>query len=251
MYVSLTPTKLIVEPAMTDTAPVALALDAPDLDTACAWANAVNGVFSHVKVGLETYLRDGAVGLAEIRAAAPDCALFLDLKIHDIPNTMAGAARSVAALAPDILTVHAAAGPAGIEAVATALPDTRVAAVTVLTSLSGLDLTSLGVSGTPEQVVMRWARLAVAAGARAVVSSAQEVATLHALLGPGPLLITPGIRPAGAERADQQRVVTPADAITAGAGLLVVGRPVTHAGDPRAAARAIAGEAVEARDRVR
>jgi len=233
------------------TAPIALALDAPDLSTACAWANAVNGVFSHVKVGLETYLRDGAVGVAEIRAAAPDCALFLDLKIHDIPNTMAGAARSVAALEPDILTVHAAAGEAGIAAVAEAVPQTRVAAVTVLTSLSTVDLTEMGISGTPDQVVMRWARLAVAAGARAIVSSAQEVSTLRALLGDDPLLITPGIRPAGADRADQQRVVTPQDAISAGAGLLVVGRPVTGAEDPRSAARSIAAEAVEAQARVR
>jgi orotidine-5'-phosphate decarboxylase len=232
---------------MTETAPIALALDAPDLDTACAWANAVDGIFSHVKVGLETYLRDGALGVAEIRAAAPHCALFLDLKIHDIPNTMAGAARSVADLEPDILTVHAAAGTAGIAAVAEALPDTRVAAVTVLTSLGGLDLTELGISGTPEQVVMRWARLAVSAGARAIVSSAHEVATLKALVGPDPLLITPGIRPAGADIADQRRVVTPADAIGAGAGLLVVGRPVTSAPSPREAARALAAEALDAR----
>lgn len=232
-------------------APVALALDAPDLDTACRWANAVNGVFSHVKVGLETYLRDGAVGVAEIRAAAPECELFLDLKLHDIPNTMAGAARSVAALQPDILTVHAAAGTAGIEAVAAALPGARVAAVTVLTSLSALDLTELGIPGTPEQAVMRWARLAVAAGARAIVSSAQEVATLSALLGPEPLLITPGIRPASSERGDQQRVVTPADAIAAGSGLLVVGRPVTGAEQPHAAAREIAGEALQALGAIR
>ena len=126
------------------TAPIALALDAPDLDTACRWANAVDGVFSHVKVGLETYLRDGALGVAEIRAAAPHCALFLDLKLHDIPNTMVGAARSVADLQPDLLTVHAAAGHAGIAAVAEALPQTKVAAVTVLTSLSAVDLTELG-----------------------------------------------------------------------------------------------------------
>lgn len=236
---------------MSDTAPIALALDAPDLGTACRWANAVNGVFSHVKVGLETYLRDGALGVDEIRAAAPACALFLDLKLHDIPNTMAGAARSVAALEPDILTVHAAAGRAGIAAAADALPDTRIAAVTVLTSLSGTDLVELGVSGTPEQAVMRWARVAVAAGARAIVSSAQEVSTLRALLGPEPLLITPGIRPAGVSHADQQRVVTPADAITAGASLLVVGRPVTEAEDPHAAAAMIAGEAVRALSRVR
>ncbi len=228
------------------TAPIALALDAPDLATACRWANAVDGVFSHIKVGLETYLRDGALGVAEIRAAAPHCALFLDLKIHDIPNTMAGAARSVAALEPDILTVHAAAGSAGIEAVALALPATRVAAVTVLTSLGGLDLTELGIPGTPEQVVMRWARLAVGAGARAIVSSAHEVATLRALLGPDPLLITPGIRPAGADVADQRRVVTPADAIGAGAGLLVVGRPVTAAESPREAAQIIAAQALAA-----
>lgn len=228
------------------TAPIALALDAPDLDTACRWANAVDGVFSHVKVGLETYLRDGALGVEEIRAAAPRCALFLDLKLHDIPNTMAGAARSVADLRPDLLTVHAAAGQAGIAAVAQALPDTKVAAVTVLTSLSELDLTELGVTGTPEQAVMRWARLAVGAGAQAVVSSAQEVATLRALLGPEPVLITPGIRPAGADHGDQSRVVTPADAISAGASLLVVGRPVTGSADPRAAAAAIAAEAVDA-----
>lgn len=227
-------------------APIALALDAPDLATACAWANAVDGVFSHVKVGLETYLRDGALGVAEIRAAAPHCELFLDLKIHDIPNTMAGAARSVAELRPDLLTVHAAAGTAGIAAVAQALPDTKVAAVTVLTSLSELDLTELGISGTAEQAVMRWARLAVDAGALAVVSSAREVATLRALLGPEPVLITPGIRPAGAAHGDQARVVTPADAIAAGASLLVVGRPVTGADNPRDAARAIAGETVAA-----
>ena len=233
------------------TAPIALALDAPDLDTACAWAAAVDGVFSHIKVGLETFLRDGAPGVARIRAAAPACALFLDLKIHDIPNTMAGAARSVAALEPDILTVHAAAGAAGIAAVAEALPDTKVAAVTVLTSLAAADLADLGIAGTPDAVVMRWAGLAVAAGARAIVSSAQEVTSLRELLGSQPLLITPGIRPAGADRADQQRVVTPADAITAGAGLLVVGRPVTAAPEPRAAAVAIAGQAVEALAAVR
>lgn len=227
-------------------APIALALDAPDLETACTWANAVDGVFSHVKVGLQTYLRDGALGVAEIRAAAPHCALFLDLKLHDIPNTMAGAARSVAALEPDLLTVHAAAGSAGIEAVAQALPETKVAAVTVLTSLSALDLTELGIIGSPEQAVMRWARLAVDAGARALVSSAQEVTTLRALLGPDPVLVTPGIRPAGADVGDQSRVVTPADAIGAGASLLVVGRPVTAAEHPRAAALGIAEEAVRA-----
>jgi len=227
-------------------APIALALDAPDLETACTWANAVDGVFSHVKVGLQTYLRDGALGVAEIRAAAPHCALFLDLKIHDIPNTMAGAARSVAALEPDLLTVHAAAGTAGIAAVAQALPETKVAAVTVLTSLSALDLSELGIIGSPEQAVMRWARLAVDAGARAIVSSAQEVTTLRALVGADPVLITPGIRPAGADVGDQSRVVTPADAIGAGASLLVVGRPVTAAQHPRAAAQAIAEEAVRA-----
>jgi orotidine-5'-phosphate decarboxylase len=228
------------------TAPIALALDAPDLDTACRWANAVNGVFSHVKVGLEAYLRDGALGVAEVRAAAPQCALFLDLKLHDIPNTMRGAAGSVAALDPDILTVHAAAGSAGVRAVAEELPGTRIAAVTVLTSLRETDLAELGIAGTAEQAVMRWARLASDAGARAIVSSAHEVFALRALLGDGPLLITPGIRPAGAARGDQQRVVTPRDAVSAGAGLLVVGRPVTAARDPRAAAREIAGETLEA-----
>ena len=227
----------------TRTAPIALALDAPDLDTALDFARLVDGVFSHVKIGLETYLRDGSAGVAAIRRAAPSCGLFLDLKLHDIPNTMAGAARSIAGLAPDILTVHAAAGPAGIAAAAQALPETRIAAVTVLTSLDASDLEALGVTGDPRDVVLRWARLAVDAGARALVCSAAEVASVRADVGPDVLLITPGIRPAGASVDDQRRVVTPADAIAAGADLLVVGRPVTASPDPRAAAVAIAGQA--------
>ena len=118
----------------TPAAPIAVALDAPDLDTACGWAQATAGIVSTVKVGLETYLRDGAAGVERIRQSAPQAQLFLDLKLHDIPNTVAGAARSISALRPALLTVHALGGPAMIAAAAQAVPETRITAVTILTS---------------------------------------------------------------------------------------------------------------------
>ena len=124
-------------------APIAVALDAPDLSTLSAWAGAVGSHVSTLKVGLETYLRDGRDAVAAARTAAPSCALFLDLKLHDIPATVAGAARAVSDLTPDFLTVHASGGPAMVSAAAEALPDTRIVAVTVLTSLSTQDLQAL------------------------------------------------------------------------------------------------------------
>lgn len=220
-------------------APIAVALDAPDLDTAVSWAVATAPHVSTLKVGLELFDRDGAAGVAVVRAAA-DAALFLDLKLHDIPATVAGAARALAPLAPDYLTAHALGGTAMIRAAVEALPATLVAGVTVLTSMSDTDLEAVGLAGPAPAAVRRLAALAVAAGARAIVCSPREVAAVRAEVGPEVRLITPGVRPAGADVGDQARVATPEQALADGADLLVIGRPITAAADPGAAAAALA-----------
>ena len=231
-------------------APIAVALDAPELAVALDWARAVAPHVSTLKVGLETYLRDGDDAVWGVRRAAEDagapCRLFLDLKLHDIPATVAGAARSVARLAPDYLTVHASGGSAMVRAAADALPDTRIVAVTVLTSLGAEDLVSVGMlppgAGPAEvrELAVSLAVAAVDAGARAVVCSPEEVAGIRAAVGPDPVLITPGVRPEGADAGDQRRVATPEEALARGADLLVIGRPITGADDPAAAAARIA-----------
>ena len=193
-----------------------------------------------MKVGLETFLRDGADAVHAVREASGGRAIFLDLKLHDIPTTVAGAARSVAPLAPDFLTVHASGGAAMVRAAVEELPGTRVAAVTVLTSLGADDLAAVGLAGPPLEAVRRLAVLAVAAGARALVCSPQEVAAVRAEVGPDIVLITPGVRPGGSATGDQARVATPEQAIADGADLLVVGRPITGSADAGAAASAIA-----------
>jgi orotidine-5'-phosphate decarboxylase len=220
-------------------APVAVALDAANLDTAARWAALVTPHVSTVKIGLELYLRYGPDVVATVRGAT-GVGVFLDLKLHDIPATVAGAARAVSRLRPEILTVHAAAGSDVIRAAVESAPATCVAAVTVLTSLGDDDLSALGVPGPVSDVVRRMAVLAVAAGARGLVCSPQEVAAVRAEVGPDVLLITPGVRPAGADLHDQTRVATPEEAIRAGADLLVIGRPITGAPDPGAAAAAVA-----------
>jgi len=221
-------------------APIAVALDTSDLATASAWATAVAPSVRAVKVGLQLFCHEGPGAVEKIRAVG-DLELFLDLKLHDIPATVAGAARSLQPLAPTYLTVHAAAGPAAIEAAAKELPDTRIAGVTILTSLSAEDLDLLGIAGPPEAAVRRLAKIAVDAGARALVCSPQEVAAVRAEVGPDVVLITPGIRPAGADTQDQSRISTPESALAAGADLLVVGRPITGADDVgRAAADLVA-----------
>jgi orotidine-5'-phosphate decarboxylase len=220
-------------------APIAVALDTGDLATATRWAAAVAPVVSTVKIGLELFCAEGASAVEKVRGAA-DLDIFLDLKLHDIPATVAGAARSIERLGPAYLTVHASGGPAMIAAAAAALPDTKITAVTVLTSLSATDLEQLGIAGPPDAAVSRLARLAVDAGARALVSSPQEVALVRAAVGPEIVLITPGVRPAGAGVDDQARVASPERAIADGADLLVVGRPITGAADPYVAAAAIA-----------
>ncbi len=220
-------------------APIAVALDAPDLNTAAEWAALVTPHVSTLKIGLELYLRYGPEVVASVRGAS-GAQLFLDLKLSDIPATVGGAARSVARLRPDLLTVHALAGPAAIEAAVRALPSARVVAVTVLTSLSDADLDAMGLAGPSGDAARRLASLAVAAGARGLVCSPREVTAVRAEVGPDVLLVTPGVRPAGQGSDDQARVATPEEALEAGADLLVIGRPITSASDPGAAAAAIA-----------
>jgi orotidine-5'-phosphate decarboxylase len=224
---------------LTQQAPIAVALDAPNLETAARWAGLVTPHVSTVKVGLELYLRYGPDIVASIRGAS-GVKIFLDLKLHDIPATVTGAARAVARLRPELLTVHAAGGPEVVRAAVEGAPDTTVAAVTVLTSLSQGSLERIGMLGTMSDAVRRLAVLAVESGARGLVCSPQEVAAVRAEVGPGITLITPGIRPVGASAHDQARTATPVEALRAGADLLVIGRPITGAPDPGAAAAAIA-----------
>jgi orotidine-5'-phosphate decarboxylase len=220
-------------------APIAVALDAPDLETAARWAGLVTPHVSTLKIGLELYLRYGPEVVASVRGAS-GVQIFLDLKLHDIPATVAAAARAVARLRPALLTVHAAAGSAAIRAAAEASRGTKVVAVTVLTSLGEADLRRIGLVGPASDAVRRLATLAVEAGASGLVCSPQEVAAVRAEVGADILLITPGVRPAGTDTHDQARVATPEEALRAGADLLVIGRPITGAADPGAAAAAIA-----------
>ncbi|MEW1841288.1 orotidine-5'-phosphate decarboxylase [Nonomuraea angiospora] len=221
-------------------APIAVALDAPDLETAAQWAALVTPHVSTVKVGLELYLRYGPDVIASVRGAS-GVQVFLDLKLHDIPNTVAGASRAVSRLRPAILTVHAAGGPAMIRAaVEAADPQTKIAAVTILTSLSEADLARIGLVGPADDAVRRLAALSVESGAKGLVCSPNEVSAVRAEVGEGITLITPGVRPAGADTQDQARVATPEQALADGADLLVIGRPITASPDPGAAAAAIA-----------
>jgi orotidine-5'-phosphate decarboxylase len=224
---------------VTEPAPIAVALDAPDLETAAQWASLVTPHVSTVKVGLELYLRYGPDVVASVRGANR-VNVFLDLKLHDIPATVAGAARAVARLKPAIVTVHAAGGPAMIRAAVDAAPNVAIAAVTVLTSLKDTDLGAIGLAGPASEAVRRLAAVAVDAGAQAVVCSPQEAAAVRAEVGPEITLITPGVRPLGVAAQDQARVATPEEALAAGADLLVIGRPITGGPDPGAAAARIA-----------
>lgn len=220
-------------------APIAVAIDAPEIETAARWASAVAPHVSTVKVGLELYLRYGPEVITTVRGANK-VSVFLDLKLHDIPDTVERAARNVARLRPSYLTVHAAGGRDMIAGAVRAAPETRIAAVTVLTSLGDTALDAVGIRGPAHDAVRRLAVLAVDAGAQALVCSPHEAAALRSEVGPDVMLITPGVRPAGADRGDQARVATPEKAIAAGADLLVIGRPITRAPDPGAAAASIA-----------
>src|ERR1035438_7304800 len=191
--------------AVSKPAPVAVALDAPDLETAARWAALVTPHVSTAKVGLELYLRYGPQVVATVRGASR-VSVFLDLKLQDIPATVAGAARAVARLRPDVLTVHAAGGADVVRAVVESAPDTMVAAVTILTSLSDDDLGRIGMAGPVPDAVLRLATLSVAAGAQGLVCSPREVAAVRSEVGPDVTLITPGGRPV---RRSRNRPATP------------------------------------------
>lgn len=227
---------------------IAVALDAAERGRILALARAVGPEVGVLKVGLEAFCAHGPDLVREVAAIAP---VFLDLKLHDIPNTAGGAAAAAARTGAAILNVHAgggremmrAAGERAREAAAAAsLPAPRVVAVTVLTSLDAAALADVGLAGTPREAALRLALLARESGLDGVVCSPEEIEAIRAACGPGFLLVVPGIRPAGSAAGDQKRIATPASAARAGADLLVVGRPITGAADPAAAARAIASE---------
>ena len=217
--------------------PIFVAVDTPTIADARALVRAVGPHIGGVKLGLEFFCANGPAGIAAI--AAEGLPVFLDLKLHDIPNTVAGALHSLAALAPAIVTVHAAGGLAMLAAARAAAPvATKVIAVTVLTSLDDDDLAQAGVAGGAAAQVARLASVVRTAGLDGVVASPHETAAVRTAW-PGATIVVPGVRPAGSAVGDQKRVMTPRDALAAGASVLVIGRPITAATDPAAAAAAI------------
>jgi orotidine-5'-phosphate decarboxylase len=223
--------------------PILAAIDTTDLAEARRLARTIAPHIGGLKLGLEFFNRHGLAGVAEIAAGQE---LFLDLKLHDIPNTVAGGIRAVASLKPALLTIHAGGGVAmmraALDAAREATPETRIVAVTVLTSLDETDLAAVGQQGPVAEQVQRLALLAREAGLHGVVCSPKEAAALRTLCGPDFLLVVPGIRPVGAAVGDQKRVMSPREALAAGASRLVIGRPITEAADPAEAARAIHAE---------
>jgi orotidine-5'-phosphate decarboxylase len=217
--------------------PIYLALDLPRLDAAEALARKVAGHIGGLKLGLEFFCAHGHHGVHEIaRIGLP---IFLDLKLHDIPNTVAAAMQSIHVLEPAIVTVHASGGRAMMEdAKAAAGEHCKVVAVTVLTSLDERDLARTGVSGGAHDQALRLAELAQAAGLDGIVCSGHEVTDIHRQWKNG-FFVVPGLRPANGNNGDQKRTVTPREARDAGASVLVIGRPISRADDPLAAARAI------------
>ena len=217
--------------------PVYLALDLPQLGAAKALAEKVKSHVGGLKLGLEFFCAHGSHGVHEI--AQVGLPIFLDLKLHDIPNTVAGAMQAIHVLEPSIVTVHASGGRAMLEdAKAAAGEHTRVVAVTMLTSLDERDLQRTGVGGTPHDHVMRLTELAHDSGIDGIVCSGQEVASAHKQWKDG-FFVVPGLRPAGSAVGDQKRVVTPRKARDDGASVLVIGRPISRAQDPVQAARDI------------
>ncbi|MBU6443983.1 MAG: orotidine-5'-phosphate decarboxylase [Alphaproteobacteria bacterium] len=229
--------------------PVFVALDTPDLSRALELAAAVKGLVGGLKIGLEFITALGPEGIGKIVALG--LPVFADVKFHDIPNTVAGAARAIGGLGVDIFNVHAAGGAAMMRAAAEEAakfhPRPKVIAVTVLTSLSDTDLESVGQAAPARAQVARLAGLSKASGLDGVVCSPREIALVREACGAEFLIVTPGVRPAGAALGDQHRVMTPGEAVRAGADILVIGRPITGAADPAATARAIADEIAAAR----
>jgi orotidine-5'-phosphate decarboxylase len=220
-----------------------VALDFPSADLAMELVDQLQGTCRWFKVGLQLYCAAGNAVIDALRGRGFE--VFLDLKLHDIPNTVAGAVRALASSGASLLTIHAAGGDAMLRAAVEAAsgPDApRLLAVTVLTSMDGPQLRTVGIADPPLQQVIRLAKLAQSSGIDGIVCSAEEVGAVRDALGPEALLVIPGIRPAGTEAGDQSRLATPSQAIAQGASMLVVGRPITQARDPGKAAAAILAE---------
>lgn len=217
-------------------APIVLAIDTPDLQTAIQWVRATHEHISVFKLGLEFFLTFGAEGVKAIQAET-DSDIFLDLKLHDIPHTVSGAAKAVSQLKPRFLTVHASGGRSMVRAAADAMPDTFITGVTILTSMSENDVTEVGYKSSALDSAVSLAKVAVSGGARAIVCSPLEITAVRTAVGAEPIIITPGVRPlnmAGSD--DQKRTMTPEDAIRSGANLVVIGRPITQSWSEGAAA---------------
>lgn len=225
-----------------------VALDASSADAALDWVKRLENQCRWFKVGLELFTAAGPAVVEQLTARGHS--VFLDLKFHDIPNTVAGAVHSAAALGARMITLHALGGPAMLAAARAALEGVadppELLAVTVLTSMDSGQLEAVGISRAPAGQAELLARMGLAAGIRGFVCSPHETATLRALAGPDAVLVVPGIRPAGAAAGDQKRIAAPADAIRAGASHLVVGRPITQAPDPAQAAETIVRQIAQA-----
>lgn len=221
---------------------LAFALDVASMREARMLLERIRGEVGVVKVGLELFTAAGPEAVAAVHEHGAAC--FLDLKLHDIPNTMARAAAAARAMGVRYLSVHAAAGPEALRATREAVDgsETTLLAVTVLTSMDAAELEATGLVASPEALVEQRARIARAAGLTGFVCSPHEARTVRAIAGPDAVIVTPGVRPQGSPSGDQRRVSTPAEAIRAGASILVVGRPIKDADDPADAARRVVAE---------
>jgi orotidine-5'-phosphate decarboxylase len=209
-------------------APIILAVDTSDFETAISWIKATEESVSVYKLGLEFYLNFGAAGVSQV-VKRTGAEIFLDLKLHDIPHTVAGAAAAISGLSPKFLTVHASGGRAMVTAAAKAVPNVAITAVTILTSLSESDLFEIGYSNPALESAVALAKMAIESGAKAIVCSPLETAAIRSAIGSEPIIITPGVRPlAELGGDDQMRTMTPGDAIAAGANFVVIGRPITN-----------------------
>jgi orotidine-5'-phosphate decarboxylase len=224
--------------------PVFVALDTTDAAQAAALAGRLRGLVGGIKLGLEFYTANGPAAVEAV--AEVGLPVFLDLKLHDIPNTVAGGIKGVARLKPALTTIHASGGAAmmaaAVDSARRHAQETRILAVTILTSIDQQAMTEIGYGGAVLDQVKRLAALAQASGVDGLVCSPHEVEAVRELVGPAMTLVVPGIRPAWAEAGDQKRIMTPRDAMARGADILVIGRPITGAADPAEAARRIAEE---------
>jgi len=217
---------------MSTKAPIILAVDTSDLELAKAWVAHTSDFVQVFKLGLEFFLNFGAQGVRAITENS-DAKIFLDLKLHDIPNTVAHATASAALLKPFFLTVHASGGHEMIKAAALAAPQTKITAVTILTSLSEEDVKAVGFANDAMSSATKLAQLAVSAGSAAIVCSPLETANIRSVVGNETVIITPGVRPLSmVGKDDQTRTMTPSQAISAGANFVVIGRPITSAWEP-------------------